>query len=266
MGERSLVGVILAGHSPQEDDPLAAYTQGHSKALIPIAGRPMIAYVVDALERSRYIRQIVVIGLPPEEHDLLPPAIDHLPDQGSLFANAQAGVRYALSLPAATDGVLVSGSDVPLITAEIVDRFIDTCLETDDDFYYGIIERSVMEGRFPASHRTYVRLLDGEFAGGDVSLVRSDIMADPALWERVAAARKSPLKQARLVGGIGPLFKLLLHRLSLAEAERIAERAFNIRGRVIVCADAELGMDIDKPFQLEIARAELEARQGGATC
>lgn len=262
MAERSLVGLILAGHSPQEDDPLAAYTQGHSKALIPIAGRPMIAYVVDALARSRYIRQIVVIGLPPEERDLLPSTIDHLPDQGSLFANAQAGVRYALSLPAARDGVLVSGSDVPLITAEIVDRFIDTCLETDDDFYYSIVERSVMEKRFPTSRRTYVRLVEGEFAGGDVSLVRSDIMADPALWERVAASRKSPLKQVRMVGGLKPLLKLLLHRLSLVEAEQIAERTFNIRGRVVVCADAELGMDIDKPFQLEIARAELEAGQG----
>ncbi len=261
--ELSMAGLVMAGHSPKEDDPLAAYSLGRSKALIPIAGRPMIAYVVEALQNSRYVKQVVVVGLPPEERALLPPTVEHLPDQGSLFANAQAGVHHAFSLSASSGGVLVSGADVPLVTGEIVDRFIDTCLETDHDFYYAIIERSVMERRFPASRRTYVRLLEGEFAGGDISLLRSEVAADPEVWERLSNARKSPLKQARLVGGIRPLIKLLLHRLSIAEAERIAGRALNIRGRAVACVDAEIGMDIDKPFQLDIARAELEARQSG---
>jgi hypothetical protein len=39
----------------------------------------------------------------------------------------------------------------------------------------------------------------------------------------------------------------------------------NIRGRVIPYPYAEVGMDVDKPFQLEIVRAELEARATNAS-
>ena len=38
----SVAAVVTAGWSPDEDDPLAAYTQNKPKALIPIAGKPMI--------------------------------------------------------------------------------------------------------------------------------------------------------------------------------------------------------------------------------
>ena len=63
--ELQVVAVVSAGWTPSEDDPLAEYTQGKSKALIPIAGKPMIAYVVDALAGSRYIQHIVVVALDP---------------------------------------------------------------------------------------------------------------------------------------------------------------------------------------------------------
>ena len=47
--ELNIVAVISAGWSPKEDDPLIKYTEDKPKALIPIAGKPMIAHVVDAL-------------------------------------------------------------------------------------------------------------------------------------------------------------------------------------------------------------------------
>ncbi|HIQ02587.1 MAG TPA: hypothetical protein EYH30_10810, partial [Anaerolineales bacterium] len=59
-----LAAVILAGRSPEEADPLAAYSLGRPKGLIPIAGRPMITYVIEALAGSRYVEHITIIGLP----------------------------------------------------------------------------------------------------------------------------------------------------------------------------------------------------------
>jgi hypothetical protein len=60
--------------------------------------------------------------------------------------------------------------------------------------------------------------------------------------------------------GLWPFFKLAIRRLSLADAERRAGKVLNLRGRAIPFPHAEVGMDVDKPFQLDIARAELEAR------
>lgn len=263
-GVPKLVAVILAGSSPKEDDPLAEYTLGRPKGLLPIAGRPMLAYIVDALAGSRYIGAIIVVGLPPDARPALPVSVVHLPPQGDLFSNAEAGVSHAMTLIPDLDGVLVSSADIPLVTSEIVDRFIEDCLRTDHDVYYGVVERSVMEGRFPASRRSYVHLKEGDFAGGDMFLVRpTAVTANRDLWQQVADARKSALSQIRILGGIWPMLKLLTRRMSLAEAERQASLALNVRGRVVICADPEAGMDVDKPFQLEIVRAELEGRRHG---
>ena len=254
----SIVAVVTAGWSPKEGDPLAAYTQGKPKALIPIAGKPMIAHVVDALAASRYIQHIVIVALDPaaEVQFLVP--VEYVPDAGGLLANAEAGIQYAHTHYPDLDAILLSSSDVPTITPPIVGTFIEECFRTDHDLYYSIVERSVMEARFPGSRRSYVHLREGAFAGGDLILIRPSLtFSHRELWQNLAAARKNPLQQARMFG-LWTFFKLVIHRLALAEAERRAGKVLNLRGRAIPFPYAEVGMDVDKPFQLEIVRAELE--------
>jgi len=256
----SVVAVVTAGWSPREDDPLAEYTQGKPKALIPIAGKPMIAHVVDALARSRYVQHIIIVALDPAAEVQFPVAVEYVPDAGDLLSNAEVGIRYAGDNYPDTDAVLLSSSDVPTITPHIVDAFIEECFRTDHDLYYSVIERSVMEARFPESRRSYVHLREGDVAGGDILLIRPSLaLSRRELWQNLAAARKNALKQARMLG-LWTFLKLATRRLSLAEAERRACKVLNIRGRIIPFPYAEVGMDVDKPFQLEIARVELEAR------
>ena len=50
---------------------------------------------------------------------------------------------------------------------------------------------------------------------------------------------------------------LLSHRLSLTEAERFALEKFGLNVHALPVDDAEMGMDADKPFQLELCRREL---------
>ena len=257
----ALAAVVLAGQSINQEDPLIEYAQGGPKALIPIAGRSMVAYVLEALAQSRAIDQIVMVGVLPEIALPPRPPVDLVPCQGELIPNVVRGIERALELAPGLEGVLITGSDLPLLTPAIVDQFIASCLETDHDAYYGVVERSVMEARFPTSRRTYVRLADGEFAGGDLLLLRQGAARlNRALWDRLAGARKNPLRQIWMLGGPGPVLKLLTRRMSVAEAEARASAAFDVRARVIVCPHPELGMDVDKPCQLEIVAAELEAR------
>jgi hypothetical protein len=65
--------------------------------------------------------------------------------------------------------------------------------------------------------------------------------------------------------GLGLFLRLLTRRLSLSDAERRVSQVLNIRGRAIPFPYAEVGMDVDKPFQLDIVRAELEARATNAS-
>jgi len=261
----SVAAVVTAGFSLKEDDPLVEYRQGRSKALIPIAGKPMIAHVVDALAGSRYVEHLVIVALDPDAGAQFAAPVDYVPDAGSMLGNVEAGVEYVIEHYPDVDAALLSGSDVPTITPAIVDAFIEECLRTDHDIYYSIVERSVMESRFPNSRRSYVRLKDKEFAGGDVMLFRRDMtIGHRELWHRLASSRKNALRQAAMFG-LWPLLKFVTRRLSLAEAERRACEVLGVRGHAIPFPHAEVGMDVDKPFQLELVRAELETRAAEAS-
>jgi CTP:molybdopterin cytidylyltransferase MocA len=255
----SVAAVVTAGWSPEEGNPLAEYSQGQPKALIPIAGKPMIAHVVDALAGSLYVKHVVIVALDPGLGVQFSVPVEYLPDEGELVANASAGIQYALEhYP--VDAALLCGSDIPTITPAIVDNFIDECLRTDHEVYYSVVERSVMEGRFPGSRRSYIHLRDGDFAGGDMSFFRPGVNFDhQSLMKKLSTARKSALRQASMLGPI-IFLRLLTRRLSLAEAERRAQKIFEVHARAVPCPYAEVGMDVDKPFQLKIVRAEMEAR------
>ncbi len=261
VNQPSVVAVVTAGWSPKEDDPLAEYTHHTTpKALIPIAGKPMISYVVDALAGSSYIEHIAVVSLDPAADAGFSVTVEYVPGAGDILSNVEAGINYVAQHYPDADGVLISSSDVPTITPPIVDAFIEECFRTDHDLYYSLVERKVMEGRFPGSLRSYTHLREGDFAGGDLILIRPSMVLDQReLWRDLSAARKSSLRQARLVG-MGLFLKLLTHRLSLADAERRISQVLNVRGRAVPFPYAEVGMDVDKPFQLEIVRSELEAQ------
>jgi hypothetical protein len=192
----------------------------------------------------------------------MPPA--YVPDAGGLLANVEAGYQYALDHFPDLEAVLHCSCDVPTITPAIVDAFVRTCLETDHDLYYAVVERSVMETRFPGARRSYARLRDGDFAGGDLLLIRPSLtLHQRELWRDLLGARKNVLQQARLIG-LWTLFKLLIRRLSLTGAERRVSKVLQMRGCAVPFPYAEAAMDVDKSYQLEIVRADLESRTAGS--
>jgi hypothetical protein len=123
--------------------------------------------------------------------------------------------------------------------------------------FYTIVEKSVMEARFPGSRRTYARIREGAFTGGDLNVVRVNLTETRRdLWQKLIAARKSPLRQAELIG-FWPLVKFVTRRFTIADAERLAVQVGGMRGRVIISPYPELAMDVDKPGQLAIIEQEL---------
>jgi GTP:adenosylcobinamide-phosphate guanylyltransferase len=244
--------IVTAGGIPTEGDPLFAYTKGGYKALLDIAGKPMIQWVLDALNASAQVGRIVVVGLPPTTRLASLKTITLLEDHHGLLENLDAGVKEVLRLDPGAEVILAVSSDIPTLRAEMVDWFIQAIGESDHDVYYNVITREVMEKRFPTSHRTYLRLKDMRVCGGDINAVRaSAVSTENPLWNKIISARKSPLTQASLVG-FDTLVKILFHRLTLADAVTQVGQRIGIRGRALVCPYAEMGMDVDKPHQLRL--------------
>lgn len=249
--------IVTAGGVPQPGEPLYEYTLGKSKALLNIAGKPMIQWVIDALEGSNTVRRILIVGLSDDSGLAGSKISAFLPPQGSMLDNLRFGAQRLLELDPTANLVLSVSSDIPAITAEMVDWLAETASQTDHDVYYNIITRQVMEARYPTSKRSYVRLKTMEVCGGDMNVFRARrVLGQDRLWERIIESRKNALKQAALVG-FDTLFLLLIRALTVERAEKTAAKRLGLTARALLCPYAEIGMDVDKPHQLEIMRRDL---------
>ncbi|MEJ5309333.1 MAG: nucleotidyltransferase family protein [Anaerolineae bacterium] len=252
--------ILMAGGVPQEEDLLYEYTQGQPKALLDVAGKPMVQWVLDALDAAPSVGDIVVVGLADTGAVTSPKIACYLPDQGSMLKNILGGIDWVLERNPQALQVLISSSDIPLLTGAMVERLLAQCADQAVDVYHTVVSREKMEQRFPGSRRSYVRFSDGDFAAGDIHVVAPYIgYKHQDLWDDLLDSRKNALKQA---ARLGPVFfaKLMAHRLSLAELERLVREKFGINARALPVDDPEMGMDADKPFQLEICRRELARR------
>ena len=68
----------------------------------------------------------------------------------------------------------------------------------------------------------------------------------------IFARRKSPFQLCNWLGW-SFIIKLLLHRLTIADAEKRTSELLHIKCKAIITRHAGVGMDIDKPADLELA-------------
>lgn len=241
--------LVLAGRP--NTGALAAVSPEPWEALIDIAGRPMVVRVVDALRQADRVARIAVVGPSGPLGEVLPPGVLVVEAGGTLEENLRRGFA---ALAPQDRPVLVTACDVPLLTGATVDAFLAACAERPAAFHYPIVERAACEARFPGVRRTYAALREGTFTGGNIFLVAPSVVGPLLdLLERFYAARKSPLRLAWLLGP-GILVKFLLRRASIGDVERLFVRLTGQVGRAVIFPHPEVGVDVDKPDDLDLVR------------
>jgi len=249
--------IVTAGGIPQSGDPLYVYSNGHSKALIDVAGKPMVQWVLDALGDSKKVDNVIVIGLTAKSGLTCKKPLHFLSNQGRMLANIVVGVNKSIELNRKSEYVLIVSSDIPAIKGEMVDWLVKTAMETEDEIYYGVCPQDVMETRYPASHRTYTKLKDVQVCGADMNIIHvNQVTQHLDTWEKLIGNRKSPLRQAAIIGW-DTLFQLATRQLTLQDMVERASQRIGVKGRAIIWSQAEPCMDVDKPHQLEIMREDL---------
>lgn len=257
--------IVMAGGIPNPEDPLYTFLKGDAKALVDVAGKPMIQWVLDALGGAKRVDNVILVGLSPKNQLTCAKPLHFVPNQGRMLANIVAGVDKALELNKKNQYVLLVSSDIPALKPDMVDWLVDTCMETKDDLYYGICPREVMEKRFPNSKRTYTKLKDIELCGADINVIHVRMATEHLdLWEALIGSRKNAFRQASMVGW-DTAFQLLTHSITLEDLVEKACRRIGVKGRVIVWGQAEPCMDVDKPHQLELLRMDLAKQQRKST-
>lgn len=232
---------------------LAGDKEGRS--LTPIGARPMLGWVIAALLACGNVRRLAVVG-PPELASVLPAGV-------TLVAAGKTSVDSALKgaavFPEAEWLLLVTG-DVPLLKPEAIRDFLSRCQERPADFYYPIVRRETNEKIYPQVKRTYVRLREGTFTGGNMVLIKARALnICAARGQELVRLRKSPLALSRLIG-LRFIIYFLMHRLCIAEAEEHFSRLLGAKGLAIISPYPEIGIDVDKESDLELVRQALVER------
>lgn len=244
-----------------KENSLYSETSGGWRCLLDIHGKPMVQWVLDALNAAESVREIFVIGLPKNRKLNSHKPLHSLDEKGGLFENIHAGVIAATDQDPNQTKVLIASGDLPAIRPEMVDWLSGQVSHYPDaKIHYNVITKDTMNSRFPNANRTFVRFKDLTVCGGDLNVVDRELLAtENPLWKKLVKSRKNPLKQVNLLG-VDSLILIALRLLTLEGAVKRVCRKLKINGRVILSPYAEMGMDADKPYQLEILRKALEGR------
>jgi len=247
--------VILAGGEGAVIDPTV-----HIKGLVPVAGRPMVEWVVDALRESSSIAEIAVVVPTAENLGSWADKVDKLViNDGRFIDNALAGVDSFRN----DRSVLVTTGDLPALTGAAIDDFVEQSRARGADFSYPLVTEEDMIAQFPGSERTFVKISGGPVTGGNMMVI-TPALAEKAreIGQRFFETRKSPLKMARVVG---PKFVWKMARGTLDPSDVEAKLGALLGGTcaAIYTRHASIGADIDKPIDVVVAERVLYEQRAG---
>ncbi|MHB1456263.1 MAG: NTP transferase domain-containing protein [Armatimonadota bacterium] len=259
--EKQIPAVILAGG--KIDAEMAEEFDVEYRAELPFAGKLMLIHIVNALAGASSVSTIRVVG-----ETLCDCITETIPPSDEMLENVIKGVKACAG--DSPDGrVLISTSDIPFLTSEAVDDFVNQCMLTEADLYYPYVLKEDNDRRFPGVKRTYVKLAEGVVTGGNIVMMNADFLDKNAdLLREVMAARKNIAKMAKIIG-LGTLLRMVIAQtlwkgaLRISHVEQAAGRVMNARLKAIRSPYPEIGADIDRRDQLE-QMEDLFESEGGA--
>jgi len=240
--------LILAGQRAGVVDPLCEAAGVTHKASLPVSGVPMLERVVGALKGANLSEPFFVSGYSGRDLTEVPSG-DGPADSVALALNRIG--QYPC---------IVTTCDHALLTAEMVQTFIEGAEAAGADICVGFATEDVIQAAYPETKRTYLRFSDIAVSGCNLFYVSSEAgLKAIAFWQSVQHLRKNPIKLARKIGvGIG--FKFALGRLSLNDAFDYAANQIGITAAPVLLPFAEAAIDVDKPSDLDLVEMILDAR------
>ena len=249
--------ILLAGSRPGKD----SFAEAHGtdlKALIPIAGTPMVRLPVDALLASNDVAAIRVLTQQPERLSKV------LPKKRKLSLEKSHGTIAATLAKLCTDPstswpLLVTTADHALLDAQMIADFCGQAAGAD--IAIAVVERGALMARLPNSRRTWIPFKGGAYSGANLfALGGPGALSAIALWRAVEQDRK---KGWRLLWQLGPgLFAgAMLRMLTLEQVLQRIGRKLGLDVRPVVMRDPLACVDVDKQADLELVEQLLAERR-----
>ena len=248
--------LLLAGSRPA-GDPLAQSMGVSHKALIPIAGQPMLLRPLEVLLNSNDIEAVTVLTQDPADLEPVLPNDDKLAVRASATTIAET-LEQLIIARAVQFPVLVTTADHALLDMQMLSEFMTRA--SGADVALGVVERSALLGRLPQTKRTWLPFRGGAYSGANLFAFGS-IKALSAIeqWRSVEQDRK---KGWRVLSALGPALLLgaVLRLRTLDQSVEAMGRKLGIDIRAVVLSNPLAGVDVDKSVDHALVEAILSGR------
>jgi GTP:adenosylcobinamide-phosphate guanylyltransferase len=239
---------LILGGAPNSG-PLRKISSAEYEAGIYIAGRPMIDYVISALRNVPVISRIIVVCDESVLSETLRRQVTSIIKPGKTLLDS---LNNGLKTMEPREPVLVLTADIPLISKEALEDFLLRCMSKEADVYYSFVSKEVNEEKYPGVKRTYVKLHEGVFTGGNVVLLSPQVIRDHTdILNKAVLLRKKTLQLCLLLGW-KYLFYLLVGRLTIHHIEEQVAGILKIKAVGVISAFPEVGIDVDKPSDFHL--------------
>ena len=237
--------IVLAGEKKGSNDKAE---EKMNKAFYKIKDKHMIEYVIETLRKCGSVDRIAVVGPKDKLEPVIGGVVDNIVEgTDSIVSN----ILLTLDCFPGEKEILIVTSDIPMITREAIEDFIARARQKGVDLCYSVVDKKVNDLKYPGVRRTYARLWEGQFTGGNVFYFNPDVTDRcKDFVEKMLEYRKSPTKMARVLG-FGFLLRLALGILTINAIQRKCETLLGIRGAAIISPYPEIGNDVDRLSDLE---------------
>jgi len=264
VGDYSFSALVLAGRRSGEKEPLAAVTGCSHKALLEVAGRPMLEHVLRSVAAQPGLCRLAISS---DRSDLLQ-ALPALSEMGLKIrvehhcsaASPAASVADFIEASASAGPLLVTTADHALLTAQMLSHFWAEALSSGAEVAVGVVSETLFRASYPHLRRTFVRLGSQGFSGANLfALIDHKAASVARFWSSVERYRKRPV---RLIGqfGLRNLLRYALGRFDADTAVSEVSRILGVRVALIQMPFAECAIDVDKPADLDLVADILSRR------
>jgi GTP:adenosylcobinamide-phosphate guanylyltransferase len=250
--------VLAAGRGP--GDPLARAFSVTHKCLIPVAGKPMLAHVIDTLRTHDRIGRIVVSI---DEISVARAAIGEA-DDVELITSASSASASAAAAVRQLEGnwpILLTTADHVLLDGAMLAVFLQASDRQAVDLTVGLARRETILAQYPDARRTYLRFGRDQVSGCNLyGALNAEALKAIDFWQFAEKNRKKPMALARAFG-IRALMRYAAGLLTLDSAFALASRRLGLNAKPILMPDANAAIDLDKPEDKVLVEKILSAKK-----
>lgn len=248
--------LLLAGSRPA-GDPLARAMGVQHKALIPVAGEPMVVRPLRALLESPGIGEIIVLTQEPADLRPVLPGDPRISIRASRRTIAET-IEELIGKGDVAFPALITTADHALLDPQMIGEFIER--SADADLAVGVVERQALLKRLPQTKRTWLSFRGGAYSGANLFALGSiKSLAAIEQWRSVEQDRK---KGWRVLAALGPALLLgaVLRLRTLDQSIAAVGQRLGMAARAIVLSNPLAGVDVDKVEDHTLVEAILEGR------